>query len=65
MMELGAIGRQAKELQEEDDRVAMDHAQRGKELPSTRMDRVRIILEQGIGYRQRRDSTEGRRSVEA
>ena len=64
MMELGAIGRQAKELQEEDDRVAMDHAQRGKELPSTRMDRVRIILEQGVGYRQRRDSTEGRRSVE-
>ncbi|KAJ7589632.1 hypothetical protein C8J56DRAFT_939103 [Mycena floridula] len=65
MMELGAIGRQAKEIEEDDDSVAMQLASQGKDIPPTRMDRVRIILEQGVGAtRSRRQSQEGRRSVE-
>ncbi|KAJ6525667.1 hypothetical protein B0H19DRAFT_971012 [Mycena capillaripes] len=65
MSELAAIGRVARELQEEDDITAMQCAQRGKEIPPTRMDRVRLMLEQGVGYAQgRRDNEEGRRSVE-
>ncbi|KAJ7940413.1 hypothetical protein B0H13DRAFT_1849672 [Mycena leptocephala] len=65
MAELASIGRVARELQEEDDVTAMQCAQRGKEIPPTRMDRVRLVLEQGVGYAQgRRDNQEGRRSVE-
>ncbi|KAJ6630583.1 hypothetical protein B0H10DRAFT_835798 [Mycena sp. CBHHK59/15] len=65
MAELAAIGRQAKELQEEDDMTAMQYAQRGKAIPPTRMDRVRMMLEEGIGCAQdRRERDEGRRSVE-
>ncbi|KAJ6597124.1 hypothetical protein DFH09DRAFT_1357178 [Mycena vulgaris] len=65
MAELAAIGRAARELQEEDDMTAMQCAQRGKPIPTTRMDRVRMMLEEGVGYAQgRRDSDEGRRSVE-
>ncbi|KAF7330522.1 hypothetical protein MVEN_02491800 [Mycena venus] len=65
MAELAAIGRAARELQEEDDTIAMKHAARGQEIPPTRMDRVRLMLEQGVGYAQgRRDNEEGRRSVE-
>ncbi|KAK7020433.1 hypothetical protein R3P38DRAFT_2969433 [Favolaschia claudopus] len=65
MAELAAIGRSAKELQDEDDDVAMKCAARGKEIPPTRMDRIRLMLEQGVGYAQgRRDIEEGRRSVE-
>ncbi|KAJ7087804.1 hypothetical protein C8R44DRAFT_27706 [Mycena epipterygia] len=65
MAELAAIGRAARELQEEDDETAMKCAQRGKEIPQTRMDRVRMMLEEGVGYEQgRRDNEEGRRSVE-
>lgn len=65
MAELASIGRVARELQEEDDVTAMQCAQRGEEIPPTRMDRVRLMLEQGVGYAQgRRDNQEGRRSVE-
>ncbi|KAF7346375.1 hypothetical protein MSAN_01865400 [Mycena sanguinolenta] len=65
MAELAAIGRVARELGDEDDAIAMKHAARGEEVPPTRMDRVRLMLEQGVGYAQgRRDVEEGRRSVE-
>ncbi|KAJ6497063.1 hypothetical protein C8R47DRAFT_1113697 [Mycena vitilis] len=65
MSELAAIGRTARELQEEDDLTAMQCVQHGKPIPATRMDRVRLMLEQGVGYAQgRRDNEEGRRSVE-
>lgn len=65
MAELAAIGRASRELQEEDDAIAMKHAARGEAIPPTRMDRVRLMLEQGVGYTQgRRDNEEGRRSVE-
>ncbi|KAJ7156949.1 hypothetical protein C8R43DRAFT_410043 [Mycena crocata] len=65
MAELAAIGRAAREIQDEDDMTAMQYVQRGKKPPPTRMDRVRLMLEQGVGCAQdRRDSDEGRRSVE-
>lgn len=65
MVEIAAIGKQAKELQEDDDRVALDYARHGRDLPPTKLERVRIILEEGIGYgRRRRDSNESRRSIE-
>ncbi|KAJ7724480.1 hypothetical protein DFH07DRAFT_854923 [Mycena maculata] len=65
MAELASIGRAAREMQEEDNETAMKYAARGKEIPPTRMDRVRMMLEEGVGYAQgRRDSDEGRRSVQ-
>jgi hypothetical protein len=64
MAELAAIGHAARELAEEDDAIAMKHAARGEEIPPTRMDRVRLMLEQGVGYAMGRRSQEGRRSVE-
>lgn len=65
MAELAAIGQQAKEIEEEDNKTAMDYAQRGEDIPSSRMDRVRLMLEQGVGYAQgRREAEERRRSVE-
>ncbi|KAJ6508741.1 hypothetical protein C8R45DRAFT_1060072 [Mycena sanguinolenta] len=65
MAELAAIGRAARELGDEDDAIAMKYAARGEEVPPSRMERVRLMLEQGVGYAQgRRDLEEGRRSVE-
>ncbi|KAJ7259480.1 hypothetical protein B0H12DRAFT_413742 [Mycena haematopus] len=65
MAELAAIGRAAREIADEDDEVAMKLAARGQEVPPTRMDRVRMMLEQGVGYAQAtREGEEGRRSVE-
>ncbi|KAJ7085831.1 hypothetical protein B0H15DRAFT_1023403 [Mycena belliarum] len=65
MAELAAIGRAAHELAEADDEVAMRAAQRGEEIPLTRMDRVRTMLEEGVGCgADRRAREEGRRSVE-
>ncbi|KAF9457963.1 hypothetical protein BDZ94DRAFT_1227077 [Collybia nuda] len=65
MAELAAIGQQAKEVEDEDNKTAMDCAQRGEDIPPSRMDRVRLMLEEGVGYAQgRRDAEEGRRSVE-
>jgi len=56
MMELCAIGERAKEIDEEDSLASVEAMQRGKELPAPRMDRVRDILEGGVGhvYNQRR-----------
>ncbi|PBK76040.1 hypothetical protein ARMSODRAFT_950413 [Armillaria solidipes] len=65
MMELAAIGRDSKELEAEDDRIAMQYAQQGRDIPAPRMERVRKILEEGVGYSDRhRDEENGRRSVE-
>jgi len=63
MVELGAIGRLAKEVEEEDTEEAMKLAQQGEDIPPPRMERVKTMLEEGIGH----DSNSGsqtRRSVE-
>ncbi|TFK31596.1 hypothetical protein BDQ12DRAFT_693923 [Crucibulum laeve] len=65
MAELAAIGQQAREIEEQDNNTAMEHAQRGEDIPQTRMERVRMMLEEGVGYeRGRREAEDGRRSVE-
>jgi hypothetical protein len=65
MAELAAIGHQAKAIEEEDNNTAMKYAERGEDIPPSRMDRVRMMLEEGVGYaRGRLDQEEGRRSVE-
>ncbi|KAF5317758.1 hypothetical protein D9619_012560 [Psilocybe cf. subviscida] len=58
MAELDAIGARAQEMEEEDTRRAMKMAQRGvREMPIAQLDRVKMILEEGIGY------TEGLRDI--
>ncbi|KAH8092629.1 hypothetical protein BXZ70DRAFT_449224 [Cristinia sonorae] len=79
MAELCAIGEKVKEIDEEDSVMSVQAMQEGKELPPPRMDRVRDILEGGVGHaynRQRsrspqprgngdaRRSGDGRRSAE-
>lgn len=65
MMELAAIGRHAREMEDEDDKAAMEALQAGKPLPElTRLDRVRKMLEEGVGYDRGQSQGEGRRSVE-
>lgn len=57
-----------KTVEEEDDRLAMEYVQRGEALPSqTRMERVRVILVEGVGYDSKREDggeEGGRKSVE-
>jgi hypothetical protein len=70
MQGLGAIGKMAKEVEEEDTKAAMKLAERGRDVPVPRMERVVEMLEKGIGYQD--DSRTGltaaeedrRRSVE-
>ncbi|KAF9475951.1 hypothetical protein BDN70DRAFT_996034 [Pholiota conissans] len=65
MSELAAIGLQAKDIEEEDNQLAMRLAERGKDIPLSRLDRVKMILEEGVGYeRGLQDARDGRRSVE-
>jgi len=65
MMELAGIGQAAKAMEEEDNEIAMDLAQRGKDIPLSRLDRVKMMLEEGVGYeRGLREADAGRRSVE-
>ncbi|KAG6852870.1 hypothetical protein C0991_008450 [Blastosporella zonata] len=65
MMELAAIGAQAKDMEDADNEVAMKHAQRGEDIPPSKMERVKKMLEQGVGYAEgRREAEERRRSVE-
>ncbi|KAF8224523.1 hypothetical protein L208DRAFT_1425786 [Tricholoma matsutake] len=65
MSELAAIGTQAKAIEAEDNKTAMKHAERGEDIPPSRMDRVQMMLEEGVGYaRGRMEEEEGRRSVE-
>jgi hypothetical protein len=63
MLELGAIGRLVKEVEEQDTEEAMRLAQAGKDIPPPRMDRVKMVLEEGVGHDVPQGS-EGRRSVE-
>lgn len=62
MAELAAIGAQAKAVEEEDNESAMRLAERGEDIPPTRMERVRVMLEGGIGADV--GDVDGRRSVE-
>ncbi|KAF9077777.1 hypothetical protein BDP27DRAFT_1379498 [Rhodocollybia butyracea] len=64
MLELAAIGRQAAELQELDDARAMKYASRGQDIPTSRMERVRELLVEGVGCSTRQGGEDGRRSVE-
>jgi hypothetical protein len=50
MAELGAIGREARKMGEEDDDRAIAYVARGKPLCEPRMGRVRKLLERGVGY---------------
>lgn len=66
MMELVAIGRTARQITEEDDLQMAQCLQNGEEAPEPRLDRVRKMLEGGVGYdrTQADDDSERRRSVE-
>ncbi|KAJ4477558.1 hypothetical protein J3R30DRAFT_235308 [Lentinula aciculospora] len=65
MLELAAIGRQAVEIQDADDARAVKFASQGNDIPTSRMERVRQMLLEGIGCSsQRRGEEEGRRSVQ-
>ena len=67
MIELSVIGQQAKSMDEEDNQHAMNLAQQGRsdDIPLSRLDRVRLMWEKGIGYEHDHDGRgSGRRSVE-
>lgn len=51
MIELGVIGRSVKQMDEEDTLEAMKLVQAGKDVPVPTMDRVRKMLERGVGVR--------------
>jgi hypothetical protein len=63
MLELGAIGRLVKEVEEQDTEDAMRLAQAGKDIPPPRIERVKMMLEHGVGY-DVSQASEGRRSTE-
>jgi hypothetical protein len=63
MMELASIGREAVALAQEDDRIAMDLASRGHDIPQGKLDRTKQVLLGGVGSERRSiDDTEGRRA---
>jgi hypothetical protein len=67
MIELSVIGKQAQSMDEEDNEHAMKLAQQGRsdDIPLSRLDRVRLMWEKGVGYENdSRDDDGGRRSVE-
>ncbi|KAF8508090.1 hypothetical protein BU17DRAFT_77991 [Hysterangium stoloniferum] len=65
MMELAALGREAQTYATEDDEDAMRLVGEGRDIPEPRMERVRKVLESGVGYAQGDENgDEGRRSVE-
>jgi hypothetical protein len=66
MIELSVIGQQAKSMDEEDNQHAMMLAQQGRsdDIPLSRLDRVRLMWEKGVGYEHDHDDGGGRRSVE-
>jgi len=53
----------AKEVQEEDTEEAMKLVQAGKDIPPPQMERMKLMLEEGVGHDARQGSN-GRRSVE-
>ncbi|KAJ3491492.1 hypothetical protein NLI96_g662 [Meripilus lineatus] len=50
MKELCDIGKQARDMTEEDSLASVQAMQQGKDLPAPRLDRARDILEGGVGY---------------
>ncbi|KAH7884264.1 hypothetical protein F5I97DRAFT_1888109 [Phlebopus sp. FC_14] len=68
MVELGEIGRLAREMVEEDDVAAVECLERGDEIPVPRLERVKKMLEGGVGHDMDQSgegtAAEGRRSVE-
>ena len=67
MMELSVIGQQAKAMDEEDNQNAMNLIQQGiEDIPPSRLDRVRLLWEKGVGYENDHgggSSNGGRRSL--
>ena len=60
MMELLEIARGIRDIEEEDSTLAVEKLSRGEEVPeTTRMDRVKLILEKGVAYEER-SSPQGR-----
>ncbi|KAH7903680.1 hypothetical protein BJ138DRAFT_1131268 [Hygrophoropsis aurantiaca] len=64
MAELAAIGRAAGVMAGEDDEAAMACAERGEDMPEPRLERVRRMLEGGVGCEAGAGEAQGRRSVE-
>ena len=67
MIELSAIGQQAKMMDEEDNQTVMKLVQQGRigDIPLSRLDRVKLMWEEGIDYDgNEREGGGGRRSVE-
>jgi hypothetical protein len=71
MTELSAIGKQTNKMEEEDQAYALEvlsSASRTSStihLPQTQMERVMLMLEEGVGYKQgKQDAEAGRRSIE-
>ena len=65
MRELAQIGQMANQIEEKDTEIAIELAQQGEEIPVSRLDRVKLLLEEGIGSeRDLREARQGRRSVE-
>ncbi|KIJ60364.1 hypothetical protein HYDPIDRAFT_117272 [Hydnomerulius pinastri MD-312] len=69
MRELAGIGRQAGEMSAEDDKGAVEALEKGEEMPEPRLERVRKMLEGGVGYDRDASGVGGRdegrrRSVE-
>ena len=65
MQELGGIGQEAQLCVVEDNDDAMWLAAEGRPIPEPRMDRVRRILQSGVGYEESFSAAEdGRRSAE-
>ena len=68
MIELSAIGQQARTMDEEDNPTAMKLVQQGRrdDIPLSRLDRVTLMWEKDIGYEHNGDyeGGGGRRSVE-
>lgn len=52
MRELGAIGQEAQHCATEDNEDAIRLAARGKRIPEPRLDRLRKMLEGGVGYNE-------------
>ncbi|KZT22160.1 hypothetical protein NEOLEDRAFT_1138274 [Neolentinus lepideus HHB14362 ss-1] len=64
MIELAGIGAAAREMEEQDDDAAVQIAAQGGEVPVPRLERVRWMLEKGVGHHLRDEGDAGRRSVE-